>query len=215
MTLKEKFAQLFTSQWWSDTYGALIRTAIAGFAPFLLAFSNGQLVDWRIVASQVALTVVIALATSLRGIPDPANATYWEVLGGRFLRQGSQFLIAAVGTATLFTEVKWWQILIGAGASALGTVLMSVLIVLPGKDTASSIPAVVVPVDAEIEPELEVNDPGVIFTDDEPTEEEEADAEYDEVAEGEVPVDEIVEEEAPAEAPEGDPAEVEPGSRFA
>lgn len=169
---------LFTGEWWKQTYGALFRTLIAGLAPFLLAYSNGQPQDWRVVASQVGLLLIMAALSSLKGIPVPNGASYWEVLGARFLRQFAQFLIAGIGTAVYFTEVPWWAVLVGATTSALSTVLIGSLYLLPGQhtETQEEVEVVVVdpePAEAQVDPGDEEADPSNYFTDDEPSAEEE------------------------------------------
>jgi hypothetical membrane protein len=112
-------------------FGVLLRTFIAGAVPLLLAYLNGQPVAWYAAISQIGLLLVMAVLTSVAGIPIPGTAPYWEILGARFLRQFAQFLVAGIGTALLFSDVDWKTLAFGALASAISTVLLGSLVVIP------------------------------------------------------------------------------------
>ena len=126
-----KLKQLLQGEWWKSMFGVLLRTLIAGIVPFMLAYVNGTPIVWYAVLSQVGLLLIMAVLTSLAGIPIPGTAPYWEILLARFLRQLAQFMIAGVGTAILFSDVDWKTLVIGALASAFSTVLIGSLGVVP------------------------------------------------------------------------------------
>jgi hypothetical protein len=130
-TVLSKLSQLLQGEWWKSMFGVLLRTLIAGIVPFMLAYVNGQPIAWYAAISQIGLLLVAAILTSLAGIPIPGTAPYWEILLARFLRQLAQFMIAGVGTAILFSDVDWKTLVVGAVASALSTVLLGSLVVVP------------------------------------------------------------------------------------
>ena len=133
-------SNLLRQEWWRSMFGSLLRTLIAGVTPFLLAYSSGMVVDWKVMLSTVLLLLVVAVLTSLTGIPTPDTAPYWQVIGARFLRQFAQFLIAGIGTAVLFTDVPWIPLLLGALTSAVSTALIGSLTVIPGNEVPVVVP---------------------------------------------------------------------------
>jgi len=135
---------LLTPDFWKGIGFALFRTFVAAVFPFLLAYSAGVPILPLAVVSQVALVLIITVLTSFKGLPEPGpNATFWEILGSRFIRQFTQFMIAGIGTILLVENVPWWTLLAGAFASAAATAMQASLIVIPGVNVTSP-PAVVV-----------------------------------------------------------------------
>jgi len=135
---------LLTPDFWKGIGFALFRTFVAAVFPFLLAYSAGVPILPLAVVSQVALVLIITVLTSFKGLPEPGpNATFWDILGSRFIRQFTQFMIAGIGTILLVENVPWTTLLLGAFASAAATAMQASLIVIPGVNVAT-VPAVVV-----------------------------------------------------------------------
>lgn len=109
---------------------ALLRTAIAGLVPFLPGLVADPEGVAPVAASTVLLLVIVAALTSLSGIPS-SDASWWEMLISRGLRQFAQFAAAGIGAATLLSDVDWSTLLAGATASAISTVLIAALTVIP------------------------------------------------------------------------------------
>lgn len=110
---------------------ALLRTAIAGLTPFLPALMTNPGSVAPVAASTVGLLLVVAALTSLKGLPSTASAPWWEVLVSRGLRQFAQFTLAGIGAAVTLGDVAWQDVIIGAAASALSTVLIAALTLIP------------------------------------------------------------------------------------
>ena len=135
----KSLAVLGTADYWKGVGYALFRTFVAAVAPILLAYSAGQPVAWLTALSQVVLVLIVAVLTSISGLPQPGpDAGFWEILGSRFLRQFAQFLIAGIGTSILVQNVPWQALLLGALSSAFATALMASLVVIPGVNVAQA-----------------------------------------------------------------------------
>jgi hypothetical protein len=79
----------------------------------------------------VGLTVLVAIATSLKGIPDPVNATWWQVLISRSLRSAGQVALPVFATAAALDQIDWsnaYTVIVGA---FLTTLVLTALSVLP------------------------------------------------------------------------------------
>lgn len=122
---------LFTVAFWRGIGLALVRTALAGLVPFIPALTADPASAWPMAASTVGLLLIVTVATSLRGIPDPGAAPWWQILLSRGLRQFGQFVAAGLVGAVLLSDVDWSQLLTGAWASALSTVVLAALTLLP------------------------------------------------------------------------------------
>lgn len=122
---------IFTRSWWATVAWPLIRTALAGTAPFIPALLADFQGTWRVALLTVGLAVVIAVATALMGLPDTAG-TWWEVAFQRVLRQFGQMIVAATASAALLTDVDWRTVLMTAAGSALTTLILAALGQTPG-----------------------------------------------------------------------------------
>lgn len=122
---------LFTAAFWRGIGLALLRTLLAGLVPFIPALAADPRGTLPLAGSTVALLLIVTVATSLRGIPDPAAAPWWQILLSRGLRQFGQFVAAGLASAVLLSDVDWSQLLTGAWASALSTVVLAALTLLP------------------------------------------------------------------------------------
>lgn len=122
---------LFHADFWRSIGLALARTFIAGVVPFVPMLVENQPGAWLLAGSTVGLLLIVTVATSLKGIPDPSGAPWWQILASRGLRQFGQYVAAATVTAVLLTDVNWVAVLQGAGASAASTVLLAALTLLP------------------------------------------------------------------------------------
>lgn len=130
---------LFTADFWRSIGWALVRTALAGLVPFIPALTADPASAWPLAASTVGLLLIAAVATSLRGLPDPDAAPWWQVLASRGLRQFGQFIAAGLVGAVVWSDVDWSQLLNGATASALSTVVLAALTLLPTGDAPTDV----------------------------------------------------------------------------
>lgn len=126
---------LLGAAFWRSIGLALVRTAIAGLVPFLPGLTRDPAGTWPLAAGAVGLLLIVTVATSLKGLADTSTATWWEILAARGLRQFGQFALASgLSTAVVLSDVDWPTLLQGASASALSTVLLAALTVVPGAD---------------------------------------------------------------------------------
>ena len=135
---------LFQLAFWRSIGWALARTALAGVVPFLPALVANQPGAWTLAGSTVAMLLIATTLTSLRGIPDPDSAPWWQILLSRGLRQAAQFAAAGTVGAVLLSDIDWAVLGQQTAASALSTVLLAALTILPS-DTAPAEVAVVPP----------------------------------------------------------------------
>lgn len=127
---------LLDPTFWRSIGWALVRTAIAGVAPFLRGLTSDPAATWPLALGTVGLLLIVTVATSLKGLADASTATWWEILVSRGLRQFGQFFAAGLVGAAVLSDVDWVTLLQGATASALSTVLLAALTVIPGGDIA-------------------------------------------------------------------------------
>jgi len=130
---------LLTATFWRSIGWALLRTALAGLVPFLPALLATPAQTWPVAASTVVLLLIVTVATSLRGLPDSGGAAWWEILLSRGLRQFGQFVAAGLVGAVVLADVDWPTLLTGAGASALSTVILAALTLIPGEHPAAAV----------------------------------------------------------------------------
>ncbi len=125
---------LLDPTFWRSIGLALVRTAIAGVVPFLPGLTSDPAATWPLAAGTVGLLLIVTVATSLKGLADASTATWWEILVARGLRQFGQFFAAGLVGAAVLSDVDWAALLQGASASALSTVLLAALTIIPGAD---------------------------------------------------------------------------------
>ena len=122
---------LLTLVFWRNLAWSLLRTALTATLPFLPSLSVDFASAWRGWVLTVGLALVVAVLTSLSGIPDPAGVPWWQVLVARALRQFGQVLAGAIGSAALLTDVAWGDVLPLAAQAAVGTLVLTALLYLP------------------------------------------------------------------------------------
>lgn len=130
---------LFTLDFWQGIGWALLRTAIAGLVPFVPALLDDPEGVAPVAASTVGLLLIVAVLAALKGLPSTDGAFWWEVLASRGLRQFAQFAAAGVGVAVTLGDVDWQTVLTGAFASALSTVLIAALTLIPETAPAAEV----------------------------------------------------------------------------
>ena len=140
---------LFTAAFWRSIGWALLRTALAGLVPFLPGLLATPEQTWPVAGSTVALLLVVTVATSLRGLPDSGTAAWWEILLSRGLRQFGQFTAAGLVGAVVLADVDWAILLTGAAASALSTVILAALTLIPGDHAKAGPPVIINTITAE------------------------------------------------------------------
>lgn len=128
---------LFTAAFWRGIGLALLRTLLAGLVPFIPALAADPVGALPLAASTIGLLLIVTVATSLRGIPDPGTAPWWQILLSRGLRQFGQFVAAGLVGAVVLADIDWSQLINGAVASALSTIVLAALTLLP----SSPVPA--------------------------------------------------------------------------
>lgn len=139
---------LLDPAFWRSIGWALARTALAGLVPFLPGLTSTPAQTWPLAGGTVGLLLIVTVATSLSGIATPDTAPWWQVLASRGLRQFGQFFAAGLVGAAVLSDVHWATLLQGAAASALSTVVLAALTILPG-DAVTVIPGEVVPYEPE------------------------------------------------------------------
>lgn len=126
-------SNLFTREFWQSIAWALVRTVLAGIVPFIPALmaNPADLAVWLRAGSTIAVLAIFMVATSLKGVADPESASWWQVLISRFLRQFGQFMAAGLTSAVVLSDVDWQVLLTGAAASAITTLVMAALTLIP------------------------------------------------------------------------------------
>ncbi len=124
-------SRLIDPVFWRTTAGALLRTALAALAPFVPALTTDPAGTWQLAGLTVALAVVVAVGTALRSMPDLTGAPWWEVAFQRALRQFGQMIVAGSAGALVLTDVDWRTVLLAALASAVSTLVLAAIDVLP------------------------------------------------------------------------------------
>lgn len=122
---------IFTAAFWRGIGWALVRTVLAGIVPFIPALTANEPNSWAKAGSTVGLLLIVTVVTSLKGLPDPVGTPWWQLLASRGLRQFGQFLAAGLVGAVVLTDVNWTALLTAAAASALSTVILAALTLLP------------------------------------------------------------------------------------
>lgn len=147
---------LLDAAFWRLIGWALVRTALAGLVPFLPGLTSNPARTWPLALGTVGLLLIVTVATSLSGIATPDTAPWWQILVSRGLRQLGQFFAAGLVGALVLSDVDWLTLLQGAVASAISTVVLAALTILPG-DAITVIPGEVVGPADDIPPADEDN----------------------------------------------------------
>lgn len=124
---------IFQLSFWRGLGGVLLRTLIAGAAPFIGPLVKDFQGSVGLASSTVAMLLIATVLSSLRGTTDPENATWWQLLVSRSLRQGAQFAAAAVVTAVVLSDVNWYSLGQDTLISMLTTLGIAALQVLPSQ----------------------------------------------------------------------------------
>ena len=147
--------RLLTAPFWRHIAWTLVRTALAGAVPFLPGLASDLAGTWPLAAGTIGLLLIAAIVTALAGIVTPDTAPWPELLLSRGMRQFGQFFAAGLVGAVVLSDVNWLLLLQGAVASALSTMILAALTVIPG-DTAPAISPLVIP--GEVVPPLHAAD---------------------------------------------------------
>lgn len=123
---------LFDPLFWRSIGWALVRTALAGLVPFIPALTSDPAGAWLPALATVGLLLIAAVTTSLKGLADPVAVPWWQILASRGLRQFGQFVAAGLVGAVVLSDVDWRALLTAAAASAISTVILAALTLIPG-----------------------------------------------------------------------------------
>lgn len=122
---------IFQSEFWRSILWALVRTALAGVLPFVPQIINDPLAGSLAAVAVVVPLLIATVATSLKGTVDPSNATWGQILIARFLRQFGQFIAGALVGSVILWTFDWRTMLLQALASAISSVILAALSLLP------------------------------------------------------------------------------------
>ncbi len=136
-------SKLTDPSWWKAAAVRAFRTAAVVAVPYVPV--TLAVADYLILASAFGMGFVLSVLTSLAGIAevDGVEQPWWYATLSRVVKTVAQALIAAVGSATLFTDVDWSTIPALVVTSAVGSLLLAVIQQLPEAPT----PAAVAPVE--------------------------------------------------------------------
>lgn len=113
------------------TWRALLRTALAALVPFVPGLINAPEQTLLPALLTIGLAVVAAAATALMSIPDLTGESWGVVAVAKALRQFGQMVVAGIAGAVILTDVDWPTILYGALASAVSTLILAAIDMLP------------------------------------------------------------------------------------
>ncbi len=119
--------------WWKAALLRALRTAVAIAIPYAGASTLFTGIPWITVGSAAALGFVLSLLTSLIGIAEASGTLVpvWYSLTEKVVKTIAQALVAGIGSSVLVTDVHWSLIIQSALIAGLGTLLSSLLTVLP------------------------------------------------------------------------------------
>jgi hypothetical protein len=125
---------LFTLVWWKAAGMRALRTAVVLAVPYapVVMYDN----SYGVLASVAGFGAISSLLFSLFGIAETGEKTvpwYWAIFE-RVVKTAAQALLAAFGTATMFSEVDWSTVPALVGSAVLGSLLLAVLKQLPEAD---------------------------------------------------------------------------------
>lgn len=117
--------------WWKAALARGFRTAAVVAIPYVPVTLDGT--DYLILASAAGMGFILSILTSLAGIAeaDGAEVPWWYATLSRVVKTVAQALVAAVGSAVLFTDVDWSIIPALVVSSAVGSLLLAVTKQLP------------------------------------------------------------------------------------
>lgn len=123
--------RLFTKAFWVETGWALARTAGAALVPILgLIFATPDQ-GVTLVLANVIPVVILAIASSLGGLPPTDSGPWYTVAFQRAVRQFGQYFLGTLPATFLLTDIGWDGLLRAAAASALATFIMAALSIIP------------------------------------------------------------------------------------
>lgn len=114
-------------KWARDIAERAGRTAAQVFAAYLTVAMQvgGPPLDWAAAGTQVGFAVVLSLLTSAISMPTFGEAWYFQV-AERGVKTFVQYMVAGIGTATMFAEVDWEMVVQASWLAALYSVVTSV-----------------------------------------------------------------------------------------
>ena len=124
-------SNLISAVWWKAALIRAIRTALVIAVPYVPVMLDANML--LIALSAASFGFVSSLLTSLFGLPevDGVSVPWYVGLLERVVKTAAQALLAAFGTATLFTEVDWSYVWPAVATAVLGSLLLGVLKTLP------------------------------------------------------------------------------------
>jgi len=129
---------LSSTDWWKAAAIRALRTALIIAIPYVPTVIADN--AWFLLLSAAGFGAVTSIATSLFGIAEAAGKVipWWQALLERVIKTAAQALLTAFGTATLFSEVDWTQVLPIVATAVLGSLLAGVLGTLPETQPAQN-----------------------------------------------------------------------------
>jgi hypothetical protein len=124
-------------RWARDIAERAGRTAAQVFAAYLTVVMQvgGPVLDWGVALTQVAFATVLSLLTSMVSLPSFGDQWVFQVTE-RAVKTFAQYMVAGIGTATIFAEVDWNTIVQSSWLAALYSVIMSVATTRAGQEAA-------------------------------------------------------------------------------
>jgi len=128
-------ATITSGDWWKAALMRGLRTAAVVAIPYVPVALSGT--DYIILASAAVMGFVLSILTSLAGIAEVEGqeVPWWYATLSRVVKTVAQALLAAVGSAVLFTDVDWSVIPALVISSAIGSLLLAVVKQLPEAPT--------------------------------------------------------------------------------
>ena len=117
---------IFTKAWWLTIAWPLIRTALAGLAPFIPGLVTNWGDTWQMALLTVGLALVVAVAMALASLPDEGGS-WLEKAIRRAIRQFGQMVAGATASALVLTDVDLKAVLLTAAGSALATLFLAAM----------------------------------------------------------------------------------------
>jgi hypothetical protein len=140
-------ATITSGDWWKAAAARAFRTAAVVAIPYLPVALSGA--EYLVLASAFGMGFVLSILTSLAGIAEVEGqeVPWWYATLSRVVKTVAQALVAAVGSAVLFTDVNWSTIPALVVSSAIGSLLLAVVKQLPEAPTPVAPPSGATPVE--------------------------------------------------------------------
>lgn len=124
-------SKLFTRAFWVSIGWALLRTGLAALVPFLPALFLNPATAWFPTVLALGPVLILAVLTSLAGLPADGGGTWWQIGISRAVRQFGQYFLGALPASFALLGIDWRTLLLSAAASAAATFVLYCLTVIP------------------------------------------------------------------------------------